>query len=225
VDEWILRLMPLAVRTPALLSDDAPRDLARFRLRIIPPHERPATRASRPQWCAYDVGPVRVLGLDSHNPDGGVGGSFTSEQLAWLVRELHVSRDRYVVLASHDGARTMTNAVPATTATHDADRPPRVLGPEVVSVLLAHANVIAWVSGTLHDRGGRRHGDHAHGFWELPGAVSGLGTPLAGGLAVRAEPGHPHRSIVLRGALAGDRAPGWELRDPLSGAVHAASPR
>jgi hypothetical protein len=218
VNEWIARIMPLPVRDPGFDSDSAIRELARFRLRIIAPHERPGSRIVGPHHGSVDIGPVRVLALDTANPHGGVGGSLDSDQCAWLVRELGRSRDRYVVLATHDGARTMTNATAAPGA------PPRVLGTEVVSLLLAQPTVIAWVSDTMHDRTGRRHGDAAHGFWELPGATSGVGSPLAGGLCIRAEDRHLHRVVVLAGALAGDAGPHWELRDPLPEVSAAARP-
>lgn len=208
MNEWIARIMPLPMRDPFPDESAAIRELARFRIRIVAPHERPGSRIIGPRHCSLDVGSVRILALDSANVHGGVGGSLDSEQCAWLVRELERSRDRYVVLATHDGARTMTNA---TTPTH---LPPRVLGAEVTSLLLAHPTVIAWISDTMHDRAGRRHGDAAHGFWELPGATSGVGSPLAGGLSVRVDERHLHRVVVMTGALAGDAGPHWELRDP-----------
>jgi hypothetical protein len=93
--------------------------------------------------------------------------------------------------------------------------PPRVLGTEVTSILLAHPTVLACGSGTMHERSGRRHGDIAHGFWEIPGAAVGLGAPLAGGMSVIAEDRHLHRVVVMRGALAGDAGPSWEVRDPI----------
>lgn len=213
MNEWIARIMPLPlrdVRPDAFRPDegDGVGELARFRIRIVAPHERPGSRIIGPRHGSLDVGGVRILALDSANVHGGVGGSLDSEQCAWLVRELERSRDRYVVLATHDGPRTMTNA------TTPPDSPPRVLGAEVTSLLLAHPMVIAWISDTMHDRAGRRHGDAAHGFWELPGATSGVGSPLAGGLSVRSEERHLHRVIVMTGALAGDSGPHWDLRDP-----------
>lgn len=217
MNEWIARIMALPMREPFADEDGASGDLARFRIRIVAPHERPGSRIIGLRHGSLDVGLVRIIALDSANPHGGVGGSLDSEQCAWLVRELGRSRDRYVVLATHDGARTMTNA------TAPPGTPPRVLGAEVTSLLLAHPTVIAWISDTMHDRAGRRHGDAAHGFWELPGATTGVGSPLAGGLSVRAEARHLHHVVVMSGALAGDSGPRWDLRDPgLSPAVRPA---
>ncbi len=89
-----------------------------------------------------------------------------------------------------------------------------MLGSEVVSILLAHRSVVAWLSGTVHERSGRRHGDAAHGFWEIPAAAVGLGAPLAGGISVSRQVRHLHSSIVMRGALSGEAGPAWEVRDP-----------
>ena len=209
ISEWIARVLPLRPGDTAHhrgVQDGA--ELARFRIRIIGPPERPSRRIPGPRVGAVNVGPVRLLCLDSVNPHGGVGGSLDSDQCAWLVRELDAARDHYVVLASHDGSRTMTSDVTPRAAA------PRVLGDEVVSLLLAHRHVIGWISGTMHERAGRRHGDHGHGFWELPGATSGLGAPLAGGLSVRVADRHLHRVVAMQGALGGTSVPVWEVPDP-----------
>lgn len=212
MSEWIVRILPLPMRDPFPATEPQHEELARFRLRIVAPHERPGLHRHGPRVASVDVGRVRVLALDTANPLGGVGGSLDSDQCQWLVRALEQARDRYVVVASHDGAKTLINeAVPP-------GAPPRVLGPEATSLLLAHPSVIAWISGTLHERAGRRHGDAAHGFWELPGAAVGLGAPLAGGVAITAEVRHLHRVVSVRGALAGESGPTWEVRDPLGNA-------
>lgn len=211
MSEWIVRVLPLPVRDPFPSADPRREELARFRMRIVAPHERPGLHRHGPRVASVDVGRVRILALDTANPLGGVGGSLDSDQCLWLVRELERARGRYVVVASHDGSTTLINeATPPGTA-------PRVLGAEVTSLLLAHPSVIAWVSGTVHERSGRRHGDAAHGFWELPGAAVGLGAPLAGGVSLTAEDRHLHRVVTVRGALAGESGPTWEVRDPLAG--------
>lgn len=207
MNEWIARVMPLPTREPFPAVDPLHAELARFRIRIIAPPDRPGLHAHGPRVSALDVGAVRILALDSANPFGGVGGSLDSDQCAWLVRELGASGDSYVMVASHDGSRTMTSA------TAPAGAPPRVLGAEVASILLAHQNVVAWLSGTTHERSGRRHGNAAHGFWEIPAAATGLGAPLAGGISVARQTRHLHTAIVMRGALAGEGAPAWEVRD------------
>jgi hypothetical protein len=219
MNEWIVRVMPLPTRDPFPAVDPLHSELARFRIRIIAPPERPGLHAHGPRVAAVDVGAVRILALDSANPFGGVGGSLDSDQCAWLVRELGAAADRYVMVASHDGSRTMTSA---TAPTHS---PSRVLGAEVASILLAHRNVVAWLSGTTHERSGRRHGDAAHGFWEIPAAATGLGAPLAGGISVARQARHLHSAIVMRGALAGEGAPAWEVRDARVDSVLSAADR
>lgn len=218
MNEWIVRVMPLPMRDPFPVVDPLNTELARFRIRIIGPHDRPGLHAHGPRTATIDVGAVRILALDSANPFGGVGGSLDSDQCAWLVRELGAAGDRYVIVASHDGSRTLTSATaPAVAA-------PRVLGDEVVSILLAQRNVIAWLSGTTHERSGRRHGGAAHGFWEIPAAAVGLGAPLAGGISVARQSRHLHSAIVMRGALSGEAGPAWEVLDPRSEPSASAEP-
>lgn len=208
MNEWIVRIMPLPMRDPFPVVDPLNIELARFRIRIIAPHDRPGLHAHGPRVGVLDVGAVRILALDSANPFGGVGGSLDSDQCAWLVRELGSADDRYVIVASHDGSRTLTSA------TGSAGASPRVLGDEVVSILLAHRNVVAWLAGTIHERSGRRHGGAAHGFWEIPAAAGGLGAPLAGGISISRQARHLHSTIVMRGALSGEGGPMWEVLDP-----------
>lgn len=218
VNEWIVRVMPLQTRDPFPVVDPLNTELARFRIRIIGPHDRPGLHAHGPRVGVFDIGAIRILALDSANPFGGVGGSFDSDQCAWLVRELGSAGERYVMLASHDGSRTLTSTTaPDGTA-------PRVLGPEVVSILLAQRNVIGWLSGTTHERSGRRHGSVAHGFWEIPAAAVGLGAPLAGGISVSRQVRHLHSAIVMRGALSGESGPTWEVPDPRAEAAVSAEP-
>ena len=217
MNEWIVRVMPLPTRGPFPVLDPHHDELARFRIRIIAPTDRPGLHAHGPRVASVDVGEVRLLALDSANPFGGVGGSLDSDQCAWLVRELGAAGDRYVLVASHDGSRTMTSV------TAPAGAPARVLGAEVTSILLAHRRVVAWLSGTTHERSGRRHGDAAHGFWEIPAGASGLGAPLAGGISVSREVRRLDSAIVMRGALAGEGTPSWEVRDTRTdGALSAA---
>ena len=207
MSEWIARVLPL----PAcdLVPASPATTIARFRIRIVAPPDRPSGAIHGARQIAIDVGGVRILALDSVNPHGGVGGSLDSEQCAWLVRQLDRSRDRYVVLATHHGPRTLTSD------SRPPGAPPRVLGTEVVSLLTVHDQVVAWVCGTTHERSGVRHGQAPHGFWELAGSATGMGAPLSGGLAVTAEEHPDGRRIVLSGALSGSAGPRWSVLDPL----------
>ena len=215
VNEWIARVMPLPLPIPSASRDSLRRGCRRCR-------NSPASGCgSCPRMCgrgrgtaaracmAVDLGPVRLLAVDSANPAGGVGGSLDSDQAAWLVRQLQAAADRYVVVASHDSSLTMTSDRTASGAA------PRILGAEVASILLAHRCVVAWVAGTMHHRTGRRHGDASHGFWELPGAADGRDAPLAGGLSVGVRRDRP--AVVLRAALAHGPGSGWEAPDPHPG--------
>jgi hypothetical protein len=217
VIEGLVRVMPLPLRDEGRGDPTGLAELARFRLRIVAPLSRVGHRLSGDRAALVDVGPVRVIALDTANEWGGVGGSLDSDQAAWLVRQLEEARDRYVVIATHDSSLTLTSdRVPP-------GRAPRVLGPELAAILLAHPTVVAWVSATLHHRGGRRHGQADHGFWELPGATEGREAPLAGGLSIsrRAD----GRTLVMHGALAAAQGPLWEVRDPLAAVAPVGRPR
>jgi hypothetical protein len=205
MNEWIARVMPLPVREEWRATEPPIRELARFRIRIVSPHARPGPRSIGERWNRIDMGPVHVLALDSANPSGGVGGSLDSSQVGWLLRELERSRDRFVVVASHDSSLTMTSD------RSPAGQPPRILGAEFASILLAHEQVIAWVSGTMHHRAGRRHGEASHGFWELPAASEGRDAPLAGGLSVAIR--EDRKAVIMSGALSPGSTRAWELPD------------
>lgn len=112
-------------------------------------------------YFAREVGDLVILSLDTVNPHGGWQGSIDSDQCAWLVRKLKEFRDRYVVVASHHPSPCLTNDFAPKNAT------PRVLGGEIVEILLAHPNVIAWIAGHVHHHASLWHHDGNHGFWEI----------------------------------------------------------
>ena len=70
MNEWIARVMPLPMRDPFPAVDPLNVELARFRIRIIAPHDRPGLHAHGPRTATWDVGAVRILALDSANPFG-----------------------------------------------------------------------------------------------------------------------------------------------------------
>ena len=114
-----------------------------------------------PNYFVSDLGDLRVVALDTINPHGGWQGSLDEEQLDWLDTELSAAQGRYVVIASHHPSPTLVNAYAPTGAG------PRVLGPRVVSLLLEHSNVIAWLAGHVHFHAAGYHGNDQRGFWEL----------------------------------------------------------
>lgn len=114
-----------------------------------------------PAYFATDLGALRVIVLDTVNPHGGWQGSIDDDQLRWLDRQLQASTDRYVVIASHHPSPTMTNDW----APPGAGR--RILGPQVVNLLLRHRQVIAWLAGHIHAHGVIVHEQGGHAFVEL----------------------------------------------------------
>jgi hypothetical protein len=111
---------------------------------------------------------VRLLVLDTRNPHGGAGGSLDSEQCAWLVRELARDPQSDVIIATPHRSRDLTNACTAPGA------PPRILGAELASLLLVHANVRCWVAGRGHRPSATRHGHPLAGLWEVTPSLLGL---------------------------------------------------
>ncbi|MGB9111328.1 MAG: TIGR03767 family metallophosphoesterase, partial [Acidimicrobiales bacterium] len=116
-------------------------------------------------YAVHDEGDaIRIVLLDTTNLDGYHHGSLGRRQLAWLeerLAEVHsrfraadgrevrtANRDRLVVLASHHGLATLTNARQDPAGTEDDQ--PRVLAEEVRSVLHRFANVVLWLNGHRH---------------------------------------------------------------------------
>jgi metallophosphoesterase (TIGR03767 family) len=137
-------------------------------------------------YYEFPVAPGVVgIALDTTNHAGGPngsGGSIGAEQARWLEERLaaHHARhlapdgtevvsggdDQLVIVFSHHPPTTMdaTDADPA----RPSER--RLLGPEVVSILVRYPNVVAWVNGHTHTNGitPRRHPTGlASGFWEI----------------------------------------------------------
>ncbi|MGJ9414038.1 TIGR03767 family metallophosphoesterase [Aeromicrobium sp. CF4.19] len=119
-------------------------------------------------YYTFDSGPVRCVVMDSVNPNGYADGSLDATQFGWLEDVLERSSDRYVMVFSHHTSGTMSNPLVAT----GLDLDPRVLGPDVVELLLAHPQVVAWVNGHTHKNAitPHRSADGASGFWEINSA-------------------------------------------------------
>ena len=116
-------------------------------------------------YYAFDRRGVRFLVLDTVNPNGYADGSLDATQFAWLGDQLKKAGDRLVVVASHHTSGTMTNPLVGT----GGDTAQRVLGDEVVALLLAHPHVVAWVNGHTHTNQvwARKRSDGTGGFWEI----------------------------------------------------------
>ena len=144
-------------------------------------------------YYAYDgIAGVRMVVLDTSNPGGFAEGSVGARQAAWLeerLEEVHsrsidrmggaVSRrveDRLVVIFSHHGLATMTNASGEENPFDpDGRDQPRLLAPDVRDILHRFGNVVLWVNGHTHKHRIRLRRDPAArtaGFWEVStGAV------------------------------------------------------
>jgi len=110
---------------------------------------------------------VRIIVLDTVNMCGHYQGSVGAAQFAWLERrlaEVHSrhwdargrlvasgNEDRLVVVCSHHGLATLINHLAVPGEDHEVVTDlPRVLGPEVESLLHRFPNVILWVNGHTH---------------------------------------------------------------------------
>lgn len=102
-----------------------------------------STGVERNYWTRT-VGEVFFICLDTVNPHGGWQGSIDSVQFAWLQQQLASHADQYIVITSHHPSPTITNSY--TTVPDEV----RILGPEIVDLLMQHPQVIAWVAGHVH---------------------------------------------------------------------------
>ncbi|MET7284537.1 TIGR03767 family metallophosphoesterase [Streptomyces sp. NPDC005573] len=117
------------------------------------------------QYYAFRISDDVVgISLDTTDAGGHYEGSLGTAQLNWLGKTLKDNKDSYVIVFSHHTSRTMTNTRP------DPARPAerRHDGTEVVSLLGAHPNVLAWVNGHIHKNVITPHKvSGGHSFWEI----------------------------------------------------------
>lgn len=118
-----------------------------------------AARRSLNYW-SQDVGRLRLICLDTVNPHGGWQGSLDQQQFEWLQGELTRAGDRPIVITSHHPSPTMIND-------YSPNGERRILGQEVVELLLDHPNVIMWIAGHVHFNAAIHHGPDDAGFWEI----------------------------------------------------------
>jgi hypothetical protein len=136
-------------------------------------------------WHNDEHADFRLIGLDTVNPGGFESGSIGATQFAWLEQKLmevssvyfdadgnEVSndvQDRYVVLFSHHGLRSLDNPVatpnPLDPGSNDL---PRMLADEVEALVHRFPNVIAWVNGHSHTNIVEpRPSTSGGGFWDI----------------------------------------------------------
>jgi metallophosphoesterase (TIGR03767 family) len=121
-------------------------------------------RTDSTAYYAVDEGALRILVMDTVNPNGYADGSLDTTQLAWLLAMLDSAPKRLTVITSHHTADTMTNPLVGT----GGDPAQRVQGPQVVAALLARPQVVLWVNGHTHvNRVTPRRRDGGGGFWEV----------------------------------------------------------
>jgi metallophosphoesterase (TIGR03767 family) len=134
-------------------------------------------------YYAFTRGLMRGIVLDTVNPNGEANGSLDPDQLRWLENQLRAHsrrwigtdgkvhhsrvRDRLCVLFSHHTIDTMDNSIRA-----DDDQRERILGDQVLALLLRYPNVVLWVNGHTHVNSVTPHTRPAGapvrgGFWEV----------------------------------------------------------
>ncbi|MGW2647643.1 TIGR03767 family metallophosphoesterase [Streptomyces sp. NPDC001393] len=104
------------------------------------------------------------ISLDTTDPGGDSSGSIGTAQLNWLDSTLKANKDSHAVVFSHHTSTTMGNTRP------DPARPgeKRHSGAEVLTVLSAHPNVLAWVNGHIHKNAITPHqASGGRSFWEI----------------------------------------------------------
>ena len=126
-------------------------------------HDHGLSAGTSVAYWTRDFGQLRVIALDTVNEWGGWQGCLDRTQFVWLRELLKNSTDKYVVLTSHHPMQDLFNpfkpegvAEPALTA-------------EVAELLGGYRNIVAWVSGHVHDHNisfaKSAKGDW--GFWQI----------------------------------------------------------
>src|SRR3954447_25467616 len=134
-------------------------------------------------YYAFDRGLMRGIVLDTVNPNGEANGSVDPDQFAWLEHELQThsqawigtdgkvrhsrASNRLCVLFSHHTIGTMDNPIRS-----QDDPRERILGDQVLALLLRYPNVVLWVNGHTHVNSVTSHKRAAGapvrgGFWEV----------------------------------------------------------
>ena len=125
------------------------------------------TAANRSAGTAYYTfephDQVLAIVLDTVNPGGLSNGSLDATQFSWLKAQLAAAKSKLVILFSHHTIATMDNSRLA-----PDEKVPRILGPEVLALVLASPQVVLWVNGHTHINAVIPHKKTGGGgFWEL----------------------------------------------------------
>lgn len=166
---------------------------------LIDPEEERASKGAAGYYSWNPSPEFRFIALDTVSEGGVIGpssnGNIDHPQFQWLQRELAEAErnDELVVLFSHHALPSLTASVPDELAPpctanvglpindahgHDinpgCDLDPRIsspihLGPDMVGLLHAHPNVIAWVAGHSHENAIESYPNPSGegGFWSI----------------------------------------------------------
>jgi metallophosphoesterase (TIGR03767 family) len=124
------------------------------------------TQENKTKGHAYyyvDRGNIRIVSLDTVNPNGYADGSIDKPQLTWMKKVIDEAPNKLVLIFSHHTSNTMANPLIAT----GLDLQPRVTGATVVKELLARPQVVAWINGHTHRNEIWAHTSPNGGFWEI----------------------------------------------------------
>lgn len=174
------------------------------------------TEANRSAGTAhywFDQAGCRFVVLDTVNQNGYADGSLDKPQFEWLRGVLEQSAGRVVMVFSHHTSATMGNPLVGT----GLDPHPRVLGPEVLALLLAHPEVVAWVNGHTHaNRVTPHRRADGGGLWEITTA-SHIDWPQQARLVEVTDNDDGTLSIFTTMVdHAGPASGTWDLDDPAS---------
>ncbi len=105
---------------------------------------------------------LRMIVLDTVDELGGATGSLDRTQAAWLAATLADRPELATMIVSHHTSHSMTNDL----VVHGEAS--RMLGPELVDLLLKHPQVLLWVNGHTHRNSVEPHAAASTGgFWEI----------------------------------------------------------
>lgn len=102
-------------------------------------------------YFTAELGDLTLISLDTVNQNGGWQGSLDREQFMWLREQLTVSKDKYVLLASHHPLHCLIND------NKSVGEEARVLADELLSLILSFDHVIAWLTGHEHRNAVHKH--------------------------------------------------------------------
>lgn len=125
-------------------------------------------RAAGTAYYVQELPGLRLIVLDTVDEFGGAAGSLDREQFSWLGTTLAARPDRPTIIVSHHTSRSMTNVVTGPRGASAGGARSRVLGPELVELLLQHPQLLLWVNGHTHRNSITPHpAPGGGGFWEI----------------------------------------------------------